>query len=96
MQQAQVGTQERSIWEDVYKRQVLVDHLVHVIAKAVFCGVDAAEGQTTIEKIGEPQVEVDGMGRARLQPKAITPGRPSQPLRSLTIYWILGTTSSTM
>ena len=44
---------------------VLVDHLVHVIAKAVFCGVDAAEGQTTIEKIGEPQVEVDGMGRAQ-------------------------------
>ena len=48
---------------------VLVDHLVHVIAKAVFCGVDAAEGQTTIEKIGEPQVEVDGMGRAQAAAK---------------------------
>ena len=31
--------------------------------------VDAAEGQTTIEKIGEPQVEVDGMGRAQAAAK---------------------------
>ena len=32
-------------------------------------GYDAAEGQTTIEKIGEPQVEVDGMGRAQAAAK---------------------------
>ena len=62
---------------------VHIDQLVHVVAEAVVGGVDAAEGQTAAEDVGAAEIEVDRVGRAELQPKAMTPGRSSQPLCSL-------------
>jgi len=59
--QIHIGVIRRHIGQEVYRR-IFIDRAVHVIAEAVLCGVNAAQGKHAAEKIRAAEEQIGGMG----------------------------------